>query len=271
MRSTGLTSILLVITMIVITSWAVQVNTPHSFGNKCFTCHVGKKDPTILTREPDFLCLSCHPEQKTMSHPTGIVPERNLPDIFPLYRGKLLCITCHIAHKTFDKNDTDHIQFDNNPYLLRFGQTGKRFCYQCHGSGPDGFTINKSNSHALGFAKAHSLSHDISLKNILDDGSRECLSCHDGSLSTDAEVNASGVRWEHSGGIGVSHPIGIEYNEISRRKHRAYHPASSIDRRIKLFDGKIGCQTCHTHYSEVPHLLVMDNKRSRLCLQCHNL
>ncbi len=261
----------IILSVAVVMAWAVQGRDSHVFDNRCFDCHVGSKDPAILTRDADFLCVSCHPEQKKMTHPSGIVPRRSIPPDFPLYNGKMLCITCHIAHKTYDANDSRHKQFDNNPYFLRFAVTGKAFCYQCHDGGTRGFSVNEADSHALGFGKAHTLSHDVSLKEILDDGSRECLSCHDGTLSSDASVRTSGVNWEHSGGIGVVHPIGINYSRVYSKKPQVYHHLSAIDSRIKFFNGKIGCQTCHTHYSAFPHLLVMDNKRSRLCLQCHNL
>ena len=254
-------------------AWALQYLNPHDFGDKCYDCHVGLKNPDILTRDADILCLKCHPKQKKMTHPTGFFPAKtkNIPPGFPLYNGKMMCITCHIAHKTYDETDVQHRKFDNNPYMLRYDKTGKIFCYQCHYGDPDNFIVRKADSHALGLGRAHDLSHDVSLKDVLDDGSRECLSCHDGTLSQDASISFGGISWEHSKGVGVAHPIGIDYKRVYSKKPMEYRHSSSIDSRVRLFDGKIGCQTCHNHYSKNPHLLVMKNKRSALCLQCHDL
>jgi predicted CXXCH cytochrome family protein len=36
-----------------------------------------------------------------------------------------------------------------------------------------------------------------------------------------------------------------------------------------LFDGNLGCGSCHSAYSKEPHLLVMNNRGSKLCLSCH--
>lgn len=251
--------------------WALQNRRPHNFENKCYECHVGPKNPLILTREADYLCLTCHPEQKELSHPTGINPAITPPADFPLYKGELKCITCHIAHKTYDENDNQHKKFDENPFLLRSDKTGRVFCYQCHYGGPEGFIINKTDSHAVGLKRAHNLSHNISLSEVLDDSSAECLSCHDGTLSIETNMTIGGAEWEHAGRIGVSHPIGINYKKVYMKKQKTYRNPASINKIIKFFNGNIGCETCHSHYSDIPKLLVMENKRSRLCLQCHNL
>jgi len=36
-----------------------------------------------------------------------------------------------------------------------------------------------------------------------------------------------------------------------------------------LFDGKVGCLSCHNPYGDKKYSLVMENKRSGLCLACH--
>ena len=64
-----------------------------------------------------------------------------------------------------------------------------------------------------------------------------------------------------------------------------YSKMASLDPAIRLIDGRIGCGTCHVPYTEANHqtlsnersafpsvpdpLLVMDNRRSELCLECH--
>ncbi|MHC4317018.1 MAG: cytochrome c3 family protein [Planctomycetota bacterium] len=51
----------------------------------------------------------------------------------------------------------------------------------------------------------------------------------------------------------------------------ALKPAASLDRRIRLFDNRVGCGSCHSPFADDEALLVMSNLRSRLCLSCHEL
>jgi predicted CXXCH cytochrome family protein len=53
------------------------------------------------------------------------------------------------------------------------------------------------------------------------------------------------------------------------KKMNEYRPAGMLDKNISLFDGKVGCGTCHNIYSQIRNLLVLDNARSKLCLECH--
>ncbi len=263
---------ILVLLIIAITlSWALLKRQPHAFENNCHYCHVGSMDPSILTRDVDFLCLSCHQSQKQLSHPVGMIPQREIPLGFPLYKKRIRCITCHIAHTTYDDTDYEHKRWDGNPFFLRYKTPGKLFCFQCHSNGTESFEIKKVDAHAMGFGRAHMLGHDIVLKQVLDDGSRDCLICHDGTLSQDATVKVAGADWEHSQSIGVSHPIGIDYGSLYRKNPRRLRNPGALDRRIKLVEGKVGCQSCHSHFSKLPHLLVMENDGSKLCLQCHNI
>ncbi|MCL4537222.1 MAG: cytochrome c3 family protein, partial [Nitrospirae bacterium] len=74
----------------------------------------------------------------------------------------------------------------------------------------------------------------------------------------------SGI-WNH--GNGVSHPIGTDYMK-AYRKGRLKHP-SSINPAIRLFNGRLGCGSCHNMYSREKKHLVTSNKGSALCLSCH--
>ncbi|MFQ5586436.1 MAG: hypothetical protein ACE5GF_06415 [Thermodesulfobacteriota bacterium] len=93
----------------------------------------------------------------------------------------------------------------------------------------------------------------------LDPESTRCLSCHNKTVPFDTANH---------------HPVGIVYSE-----------AAPLDPAIRLFNGRIGCATCHVPYSEAYHqaltdersafpsipdpFLVIDNRRSELCLACH--
>jgi predicted CXXCH cytochrome family protein len=247
---------------------SLQQDDPHDFEDKCYICHVGLKDPSILTRDVDQLCVFCHPGGRVRSHPSGIYPEKTLPAQFPLFREKMACASCHFPHKKYNQGEGEIAGIEPGPFLLRAEEAGKFFCHQCHQGNYIGFEVD---SHALSLKRAHSGAISYELKDTVDDNSRECLSCHDGTLSVESDSQISEINWEHSRDIGLSHPISVDYAEVYFRSPRTFHPPDALDEKIRLINGKIGCTTCHDHYSELEKKLVMDNFRSRLCLSCHNL
>lgn len=103
-----------------------------------------------------------------------------------------------------------------------------------------------------------------------------CLGCHDGTVATSA-VGAShavlaGVRdgFASRDEYGVrDHPIGIPYPSGDR----GYHTQAFVEAkgRVRLPEGKIECVSCHDPHdsSGTEHMLVMSNRRSRMCLSCH--
>lgn len=257
------------IILLIIVSYTVYSslsnNNPHMFEGQCENCHLGLKNTDMLVYEPERLCTNCHKSQTNRSHPSDLYPKKNLPKIFPLFKGKMVCTSCHYAHPKFGQGKGKK-DADTNPYFLRYEEAGKIFCFQCH---KGDFSGGAKDSHALSMKKAHLASNIDSLDEIIDDNSRDCLSCHDGTLSSSANVRTEGANFEHS--VGMSHPIGVSYENAYRKKPNEYRNINIIDNKIKLFDGKIGCETCHDHYSTEKHKLVINNYRSRLCLSCHDL
>lgn len=269
-----------IIILVMFILWSVQPKKSHDFTGNCELCHVGLKDPSILTKEIDHLCLSCHPDNAKRSHPSGIFPAKTLPAKYPTSRGKMVCTSCHFPHEHLGKVDPAAPApqagvTSPGPYLLRAVRAGKVFCYSCH---QGGFTSSAVDSHAITLQKAHTpvagKGLNFEQKQLLDDKSRECLSCHDGTISSHASAQmrgAGGMNFRHRRNIGMSHPICFDYEDVYLRKPREYHPPERLDPRIQLINGKVGCTTCHNHYSKNKKHLVMDNIRSRLCLSCHNL
>ncbi|MCP5107057.1 MAG: hypothetical protein GY950_26970 [bacterium] len=251
--------------------WALQGGKSHDFEGHCNACHVGLKDPSVLTREPNYLCLTCHPNNAKRSHPSDFIPGKALPAQYPLYKGKMVCITCHFPHPKYGKDgegDPALVEAVPGPYMLRSSRVGKIFCFSCHRGG---FTSDRIDSHAIAARKAHTSTMDFEQKGLIDDNSRECLSCHDGTLSKDTHTQIRGLSFKHGRSIGMSHPISVDYEDVYIKNPRKYHSPQSLDAQIVLINGKIGCETCHNHYSKHKKHLVMDNFKSRLCLSCHNL
>ncbi len=203
-------------------------------------------------------CSACHRFEGVHSHPVNIraleVPGSSLP----LQDGRLTCLTCHDA-------GVDHAT-GRAPVGVR-GGSAAALCVTCH-SGGDGGT---KAMHAAAIGRAH-LSHKRETGSRafggLDAESAMCVSCHDGASAK--EAGSHSVRMMSSE-LLADHPIGVKLMATERTRGGDFRIASpgSIDRRIRLFDGNLGCGSCHSAYSKEPHLLVMNNRGSKMCLSCH--
>lgn len=106
---------------------------------------------------------------------------------------------------------------------------------------------------------------------LRENNTSNCLSCHDGVTATDANMTLGLREPGIPKGIGHSHPVEINYEQVYLKKMRTFIPPESLDPRIKLDENNITCLTCHDENSSLKNHLVMENHRSRLCLSCHNL
>jgi hypothetical protein len=211
----------------------------------------------------DSRCTSCHEIDPLFSHPVGVVPSMLVPTHLPLEDGRITCVTCH---------DYDHFRKaatgpDEGSALLRSpGRQGPAFCSQCHfGKEPDRKTM-----HATAAGRAHLLRPDRRVERARDADSktpsRKCLSCHDGTIASDATSRSAWARFGAGG-----HPVDVVYQGRTARARRNLRPVAFVDARIRLANGRVGCEACHSLYSQRKGLLVMSNRGSRLCGSCHRL
>lgn len=229
---------------------------PHEFlPGDCAICHVDEKNDPLLLRTPvTQACEKCHENiREIQSHPTDIYPSMEIPEDMLLVDGMLTCITCHYSHPRKKK------QFVKKQYFLRRFVRGPLFCNICHELNDKGHVIF-ANLHSGKFTET-----DRSMS--LDRMSVECIECHDRYINEPTDFIGVGT-WEHTGGK-TSHPIGVRYGQSKMSERRFYRPKSMLPKGVRLFDGKVGCGTCHNIYSKIKNMLVMDNTGSRLCLECH--
>jgi predicted CXXCH cytochrome family protein len=94
------------------------------------------------------------------------------------------------------------------------------------------------------------------------------MTCHDGAIAGDAGGHQT-RRLAFDG--STEHPVGVELRDrnVGQPDEILFVGHSALDPRIRLFDGKVGCGSCHNQYSSRESLLVMSNHQSRLCLACH--
>lgn len=255
------------IILVVIVSY-IWSQTPgfHDFTGKCLDCHLTMPDKgdkgmrLIFAKEISFLCGKCHNEGEGPSHPVDVKASLNIPSVFPLDRkGNITCVTCHSVHKK------------ENPgrrYLLKIEKTGEPFCRTCHSEIIEGLAMHKGTVESAHISRRYVIEDK---NDIIDELSAKCLNCHDASLAKDALVeNIGRGDYLHGQDIGLSHPIGVDYYEARAKYQGAYVAPEDLKPEIKLFNGKVGCGSCHNPYSKRHFQLVMSNEVSKLCFACHN-
>ena len=244
----------------------LSTNKKHDFAGKCQLCHtdIPKAGASLqesnLIDDVDRMCANCHKVNKNTSHPTNVRPTAAIPlERFLDKAGQLTCITCHDVHK--EENPSFSRQELSG--LIRGHAQGRAFCFTCHNEGALGMGWRE-----MSITFAH-FSGELTQKAggaLLDKFSVECLSCHDGTVSKMASVDVAEGDFKH--GIGLSHPVGIKYPKGSLSDND-FVPPEYLPEEVKLFNGAVGCLSCHNPYGKEKGLLVKSNNRSALCLTCH--
>ncbi len=238
----------------------------------CIECHSpSEKNRARLAGPITLICRRCHEDlfNEGYMHPFDVKPSKKvqIPPDFPLSdNGEITCITCHDVHMTANLGSPFL-----NQALLRRNETGPFFCEICHGQA---LGIGKL-GHAQALGEAHMRpKYVITNPGVsIDPISKNCISCHDGSYATGTKIMA-GV-WSHGkdfiGNDMGTHPIGVDYEKARTRPGRKteLRPMATVDPRIKFFDGKVGCGSCHDPYKHSKDDLVIPNYQSRLCFACH--
>ncbi len=225
----------------------------HLDSTACQTCHLAGNAVTAgnahqLIDTQERLCKGCHIDALAVSHPSGFQAGRLLPAEYPVdWKGDLTCSSCHLVH-------------GDNPGLMRGDKRGKELCLSCHEieffyQMADGGVSVLNGVHLAQPPKN-------SFIEILDSRSQHCMSCHYENVR-----EVSGVILAHSQ-TTMPHPVGVQYNASGKEK---YHALDTLSEKITLPDGKLSCVSCHQAYNEKHGELVMSNKGSALCFQCHNI
>jgi predicted CXXCH cytochrome family protein len=100
---------------------------PHTV---CRTCHTSDKSRAGEEfikpgADPSSTCLDCH-DYKENHHPVDFVPDGSLSIPFPLFEGKIGCLTCHEMHGGPEKEGTSKL-LRGGPYPDR-----RTICFRCH-------------------------------------------------------------------------------------------------------------------------------------------
>lgn len=102
-----------------------------------------------------------------------------------------------------------------------------------------------------------------------------CLSCHNGTVAPSTVASSHALLSAHRAGFSIDgfstrdHPIGVEYPA----RRNGYKPRTQVlnSEVISLPQGRMECVSCHDPHNAagIQNMLVMSNRRSALCLSCH--
>ncbi len=253
--------------------------TAHHFEMACRNCHEINNNRTEqvsemggLSGDINTLCTQqgCHDFDRSLNHPVGLIPHGNVPDDMPLDNNlRITCLTCHGERNTSDDSAGHESGYDK---MLRRPSVIE-LCAACHTAGAEVFS---GNSHWRFLGRAHlgpinnrsaSREERVAIGRV-DLESRMCLSCHDDLTVTVPTDNETPRQRKQRRRNSSNHPIGMSYESAALRRPGRYH-YPLMDPRIRLFDGRMGCGSCHNPYSSVNKMLVIPNSKSELCRKCH--
>lgn len=236
----------------------VNANSRHLDNEVCLSCHlagdaVTPENAYQLIDTQERLCAGCHADALAVSHPSGFQARRRLPAEYPVdWKGDVTCSSCHLVH-------------GDNSGLMRGHKRGKELCLSCHEIDffyrmADGGT---SVQHAVHLAPAPD-----SFMDVLDSYSQHCVGCHlDNVRSVTGLTGQTDAILAH-GYTTMPHPVGVQYDTSNKKRYRELYELSD---KIVLPEGKLSCISCHQAYDENHGGLVISNKGSALCFQCHNM
>lgn len=252
----------------------------HHFDLPCNKCHLSRSNEKTQGQLPNTWELKqdinksctlskCHNFDPMLSHPVGIKPKGPIPKDMPLdNHSNITCLTCHKEPGHSDLGD-------GIKHLLR-RSLGEQLCQSCHMNVRDSLAKQyhwrfSTRAHLITVDKQSFSPYDISQSSgNIDQESRSCLGCHDDINVTIPMRNETPrekwTRWKKM----ASHPIGMDYEYTALNKPR-YNILSFQGSGIRLFNGKLGCGSCHSLYAETQYHLVADYQDSTLCRKCHDL
>lgn len=268
-----LVTLLILITPICLAESSTE-NNPHHFQQYCGTCHemsARPDNPEYTVVGPLYLDINractqagCHDYDSGLNHPVGIKATGQVPAQMPLdSQGQITCLTCHD-----ELGGADYL-----PAYLRHAP-GKDFCGSCHrGTGED----VKKHSHQQATTRAHlniwgrrtSSENHTEANPAIDLESYTCLSCHDNISVVVPRDNESASEKRRRRQDMSDHPIGMNYARKALADSNRFKAPLAIDNRIRFFDGRVGCGSCHSPYSGNEKHLALSSTKGSLCRQCH--
>jgi predicted CXXCH cytochrome family protein len=194
--------------------------------------------------------------------------------------GNRICIYCHAPHHTIKAAEADGIAYIP---LWNHAVTVQDYVMYSNGTELPGDLSHQSQAMVLlaGKTKPGSVS-------------RLCLSCHDGTVSTNSygfspaparSVGAGGVDVKGTqyliggnGDLANHHPIGFNYQAVQSNDNEIHATTATVGATGKtiadlLWNGNMECTSCHDVHNtknKGERFLWTSDQASAFCLTCHN-
>jgi hypothetical protein len=120
------------------------------------------------------------------------------------------------------------------------------------------FTLTANTAYAGSFAEKfknfvlgpEAEAYSINLNNKplqpeLDDKSKNCMGCHNGSRARRIVAKAADAPYHIRGTQTMNHPVGMSYDKYAMKKPWGYKSRQLLNKNIYLVDGKVTCLSCH--------------------------
>lgn len=212
----------------------------------CRNCH-WQVDPVASTDHDG----ASNTNQCRLCHTDATTARGSLSEHFHRQMDKQ-CTQCHSFHETAKLTAGDR-QFASP------ADDGVRYqCRSCHN--PAGSQANLSEAHLMAAVEFY---HAKNGRPTDQSPSQSCQTCHADGAHT--ETPFDGSRPAITINRIASHPNECEVTSSQNRSFR-----NPIDSRLRLFDNKIQCQSCHSLTSGVDYSLVKFAAPNDLCLGCHD-
>lgn len=266
--------VLLVLFFIAMPAYSAKVSEKkiplHHFDLPCQTCHTSTPDKDNLTSDISSLCSTpgCHDYDPLLNHAVDIVVSGQIPADMPLDSNqRMTCLTCHEESPVAEENTT---------MLKKPSDNTRQLCAACHTTIGGGFRVishwqfsNRAHLETINPNKAGA-EKPAQFLGQLDRETKNCLSCHDNIRVTIPSLNESESQKRARWGTMTDHPVGVDYSDFALQKSNMFfYPRRNPD-RVRLFDGKVGCGSCHSMYAKDEKYLNETFDKGRICLQCHN-
>lgn len=128
--------------------------------------------------------------------------------------------------------------------------------------------------HWMALTKAHYSLQDnrrAATADSLVNGTRMCLSCHDGVSAPDAGHSSMQMGSDYSD-RSRNHPVGVRYPFSGKtRAEVPLRAASSVPPTVNLAGGMVSCLSCHNLYASDSQRLSVPIEGSQLCFACHDM
>ena len=205
----------------------------------------------------------------------------------PIARIALACaclLTCSSALAQSRIANTKHNLSVSGPGLVKVaGETEIcKFCHTPHAASPAAPLWNRDDPGT--YYQTYESTTLAANVGQPTGSSRLCLSCHDGTIALTETYSPSSriagtlfISASDAGYLGTKlsddHPVSFTYNSSLVAAKPELHDPSVLTQSLPLDDRQeLQCTTCHDpHNNTHGYFLRMNNRRSSLCVTCHNM